>query len=243
MRRGAPDACYTTAYVRGGRVQWLEAHVERLARDSARLGLTAPEPEAVRALFLAHAAEDFREADGVVRIEARAAEDGRTELIVATRGLGEDPAHWSAVVAHTVHPGATALSAAKLSGDPPVVAARREAEAAGADEALLFDASGYLVEGCRSAIAVVLADGTARTPPLSRGGVASLTRAAALERCAELAEGDVTRGALGAALEVVALNAVRGARAIVTIDGAPVGPGGPGPLAVRLDRALAIRDL
>ena len=180
---------------------------------------------------------------GIVRIEARRAEDGRTELIVATRVLGDDPPIWTAVVARIVHPGASRVSAAKRTGDPPIVAARMQAEAASADEALLFDSDGFRVEGCRSALAVRLADGTALTPPLSRGGVASLTRAAALERCAELREGDVSRTVLATAREVLALNAVRGARPIVTIDTAPVGDGKPGRLGSRLTEVLAIGEL
>jgi D-alanine transaminase len=233
-----PQACYTTAFVRAGRVRWIEEHVARLVRDSARMDLAPPEPGAVRDLLLAHAAEDFPAGDGVVRIEARRAEDGRTELIVATRGLGADPPAWTAVVADVVHPGASRTAPAQRTGDPAVVSGRDQATAAAADEALLCDADGFLVEGCRSALAVVLDDGSRRTPPLSRGGVASLTRAVALEHDPELREGDVSRQALGAAREVVALNAVRGARPIVSIDGVPVGDGKPGSLSASLARLV-----
>ena len=44
---------------------------------------------------------------------------------------------------------------------------------------------------------------------------------------------------LRGAREIVVANAVRGARAVVRLDGAPVGDGRPGAWARRLDSALA----
>jgi branched-subunit amino acid aminotransferase/4-amino-4-deoxychorismate lyase len=113
------------------------------------------------------------------------------------------------------------------------------AREAGADEALLLDASGWLVEGARSAIIVVSARGEARTPPLARGAVAGVARAIALERVSGLAERDIERSELGAAAEIVAVNAVRGALPITRLDGRAVGDGLPGPWSRRLAAALA----
>jgi branched-subunit amino acid aminotransferase/4-amino-4-deoxychorismate lyase len=107
----------------------------------------------------------------------------------------------------------------------------------GVDEALLFDAAGYLVEGGRSSHVVVRADGSAVAPPLARGRVRSVALEIALEARA-LAEGDVTLEELRRARELVALNAVRGARPILRLDGRPVGAGAAGPVARALETVL-----
>ena len=52
-------------------------------------------------------------------------------------------------------------------------------------------------------------------------------------------EQDVSRETLHAARELVAVNAVRGARPITELDGRPVGNGRPGPLARQLALTLA----
>ena len=77
------------------------------------------------------------------------------------------------------------------------------------------------------------------TPPLERGGVAGIARDIALERVPEIAERDLAVAELGGAHEIIALNAVRGARPITRLEDAPVGNGSPGPWAERLAAALA----
>ena len=47
------------------------------------------------------------------------------------------------------------------------------------------------------------------------------------------------RDALASAREIVCVNAVRGARAVVELDGSRVATGGTGPAATRLDAYLA----
>jgi len=239
-----PTACYTTARVAGGRVLWGRRHAERLVRDAAGLGLGGVDPddclralaEAVRALGDRGPASG---AEGIVRLEVHRDPDGGLGVRSEVRPLGTDPSVWAAATSRHPHPGPARRLGAKRADPPALRAAREEADRSGVDEALLFDARGFLVEGARSCLVVVDAAGRARTPPLARGGVAGIARGLALERCPELVEDDVSRAALCAAREVVALNAVRGARPVVRLDGAPVGEGRPGPWARRLARALA----
>jgi D-alanine transaminase len=229
-------ACYTTARVRGGEVLWLDRHVERLARDAAALGLGVLEPELLGALFRDRAHEAFGDGDGALRVEARAA-DERLDLHVTPRGLGANPPTWRARRARSVHPGPNAVLGVKRADDGALESARAEVKGAEVDEVLIFDARGFLVEGSRSAVVLGL-DGRAVTPPRARGGVTSLTRDAVLAACPEVVEADVHSADVDAADEIVCLNALRGARPVVELDGAAVGSGRPGPLAARLAAAL-----
>lgn len=145
------------------------------------------------------------------------------------------------MIAAAPHPGASATSAAKTTARAFYESAFAAASTRGADEALLFDAADFLVEGTRTNVIVASADGRLATPPLARGAQAGVAREFLLEAIAELAERDVTRGDIATAREVIAVNAVRGARAIVAIDGVPVGGGRVGSWCEALARAFASR--
>jgi D-alanine transaminase len=207
----------------------------RLVRDAEALGLGALDPADVRERLLAAGRAAFGDGAGVVRLEARPG----GELVASTRPLGPEPASWRAIRASVEHPGPGPAPGAKRAAVPALAAARDEAAAAGADEALLFDAAGFLVEGARSNLALALADGRFVMPPLARGAVRGVALEAALAAGVALVEADVARDALGAVRELVATNAVRGARPILVLDGRPVGDGRPGPLAAALAAALA----
>jgi branched-subunit amino acid aminotransferase/4-amino-4-deoxychorismate lyase len=210
--------------------------VARLVRDARALGLGALDPGDVRERLLAAGRASFgAEGVGVVRLEARVG----GELVASTRPLGSEPAAWRAIVAAVIHPGPGPAPGAKRAAVPALAAAREEATVAGADEALLLDAAGLLVEGARSNLVLALADGRCVTPPRARGAVRGVALEAALSAGVALFEQDVARDALGEVREIVATNAVRGARPILALDGRPVGDERPGPLAAALAAALA----
>jgi branched-subunit amino acid aminotransferase/4-amino-4-deoxychorismate lyase len=224
-----------------GTVLHLERHVARIVRDAVLLGLGALEPEAVRAALLGLARRAFPDAEGVIRLEARAGDGGTPVLLETTRPLGPEPATWRAVLAREPHPGASPWSRAKSNARAAYERALAEAAADGADEALLADVGGFLVEGARTSLVVVLGSGALVTPPLARGAQAGIARALLLERVAELAEADVPLPELAAARELIAVNAVRGPRAIVALGGCLVGDGAAGPWAVRLTEVFWAR--
>ncbi|HKE10548.1 MAG TPA: aminotransferase class IV, partial [Myxococcota bacterium] len=116
--------------------------------------------------------------------------------------------------------------------------AREAARSAGADDALLFDTGGRLVEGARTNAIVVLHDGTLATPPLSRGAVAGIVREILCERMPELVERDVSLRELVRARELVLTNAVRGAVSVVSLDGHRLGSGAPGQAAAQFRAVL-----
>ena len=102
---------------------------------------------------------------------------------------------------------------------------------------ITLDAAGRLVEGARTNVIVATGGGDLRTPPLARGCVAGIARAIALERIPALREGDIAEDDLWTASEIVAVNAVRGARPIATLDRRPVGGSGH-PFHAQIARAL-----
>jgi branched-subunit amino acid aminotransferase/4-amino-4-deoxychorismate lyase len=228
--------------VEDGRTRFEARHLERLARDAPSLGLTAPDPEACREALRTLGRAAFGSGCGVVRLQVSRDGAGAPHLAGVARELGPEGAPWTALLAPFPHPGPAPWGGAKVSGQPLIALARDAARAAGADEAVLLDAAGFLVEGARSNLVVVTADGAWVIPPLQRGGVSGVARALLLEREPGLREADVSREALATARELVAVNAVRGAVPVVRLGGRPLGDGRPGPAAARLARCLADAD-
>jgi branched-subunit amino acid aminotransferase/4-amino-4-deoxychorismate lyase len=233
--------CYTCTRAAGGRPWHPDRHVRRLARDAALLGLGAIDEARAFALLDALAAPTRDGPDRKLRLDAQPSRDGAPRLVASFTPLDADPATWRAIMAPAPHPGRTALSTAKTTERAHYEAAFAAATAAGADEALLCDAAGFLVEGARTNLFVALADGRVVTPPVARGGQAGVAREILLDAIESLVEADVAGAALASAREIVAVNAVRGARSIASLDGRPIGAGEPGPWSERLDRALRER--
>lgn len=174
----------------------------------------------------------------MARLELREAPHG-TGLVGSTRPLGPDPPVWRAAIGPEPHPGPRPPVGVKRSLDPAIERAREHRSRLGVDELLLLDASGGLVEGSLSSIVIVDREGTARTPPASRGGVAGLGLAAARGLGLAIREAPLTCDALERAREIVALNAVRGARPITRLDDRPVGEGSVGSFGSRAAALLS----
>ncbi len=230
--------CYTTARVRDGRLRHGERVVRRLVRDAALLGVGRLDEDRCREALERLGRAAFAGGEGIVRLQASRDADGRVHLVGLPRDLGPEPEAWRAVSAPFPHGGPTPWRGAKVTGELRLAWAREHAAREGVEEALLFDGAGRLVEGARTSIFVVLADGLLVTPPLARGGVAGVAREILLERVPECAEADVDRNAVARARELVATSAPRGARGLIALDGTPVGGGEPGPWARRLDAVL-----
>jgi branched-subunit amino acid aminotransferase/4-amino-4-deoxychorismate lyase len=117
--------------------------------------------------------------------------------------------------------------------------AHRRAVAAGADHALLIDDQGRLGESDAANVFIVTG-GTLVTPPVE-GILGGVTRDLLLEAAA--AEGipvevrHISEPEWRGADEVLLSNGLAGVTSVVTIDGAPVGDGSPGPMAARLRQA------
>lgn len=232
----AGPSCYTSARIDGGRLRHESAHLARLARDAALLSLGRVDIEGARRA-MHEAGHAFGDGSGIVRIELSRARDGIVQ-VTTTRPLGPTRESWRAITASETHPGADAFAGVKRSGVPLYQRARDEATRADADEAILVDASGVVVEGARSNLIIVSGDGTLRTPPLARGAVAGVALAILRAVVPDLREADVLREDLRDVRELIAVNAVRGAVPIVLLDGIAVGDGRPGPLSAHFARLL-----
>jgi branched-subunit amino acid aminotransferase/4-amino-4-deoxychorismate lyase len=200
----------------------------------------------VLAALAALAEAAFGEGCGIVRLDVGRDTAARSRFSGSTRPLGPEPPVWSAVTAPFPHAGPGPAPGAKLADAALTARARDFAAAAAADEALLFDSEGHLVEAARSNVFVVDADGRLLAPGPSRGAVAGIAReilceqlAASSSLAAEGTDEDLDQEDLRRAREIIAVNAVRGVRPIVSLDGATVATGSPGPWAARLAALLA----
>ena len=214
-------------------------HARRLVRDALLLDLGRLDFDSCL-----HALEELAAPtrDGSTAIIRLAVErhGGALRLVPSQRAWGDDPPTWRAAIAKHAHPGASMSSQAKSTARALYEKALAAAQAAGAQDALLFDRAGFLVEGARTNVVVVRADGALVTPPLARGCVAGIAREVLFDVVPELREDDVAVGELAIARELIAINAVRGARAITHLDDAAIAGAKPGPWCERL--ALALRD-
>lgn len=227
--------CYTTARIRGGLPRFEALHLRRLARGAAALRLGPfDEREAVHALRdLAAAA--FPGGEGVVRVQLSRGRDG-VRVVGIPRGLGDDPPVWSAVCAKIPHPPPAVAGGHKLTHRLVHALAMDEAREQGADEALLFDREGRLVEGSRSNVLVADAEDRLWTPPLERGAVDGIARQVLVRRIDRLRERDLRREDLCQARAVLCINAVRGPRPLARLDATPL-PAERGPWPGRLAEA------
>lgn len=227
----ARAGCHTTTRVMDGSPAFADRHVDRLRRDATSIGLPSPDPDEVRSALFELARAAFPAGPGIVRIKACAAGSDRVCLVGTARPLGDSSDAWQADVAPFPHPGPGEHPGTKLTERPVWTRARAMLAERGVDEVLLFDRAGQLVEGARSNLVVVSATGQPIHPDASLGAVAGIGLAVLTECVSELVPGPLRADDLERAREVIAVNAVRGPRAIVRLDARPVGDGRPGAFA------------
>jgi branched-chain amino acid aminotransferase len=230
--------CLTTLRIVEGQPRFVDRHIARLQDGAKALRLgEVPEAKFRRAIGdLGKAA--LPDGEGVIRLQVSRDADGATHLIGVARKLGKDPSEWWAIIVALPHDGASLADGMKVSSRLTLSLAAEDARAAGADEAVLLNAAGQLIEGANSNLFVVSRTGAVSTPPIASGAVAGIARTVALERIPEIAQRDIAKSELLDAVELIAVNAVRGARPITRLDDRKVGDGRPGPWSVRLADAL-----
>lgn len=187
----------TMRVIRGKPFRWAE-HMERFQRGAAFLKIQPPfGPDEL----LAHASR---------LIELNALPDSLLRITLS-RGVGvrgyspkgavqptlimtlhpaperkpDAPPAWRTITASFRLPANEALAQFKTCNKLPQVMARAEADAAGADEALLLNTDGHVVEASSSNL-FWIANGFVCTPPLQSGILAGVTRLVVLEICRNL---------------------------------------------------------
>ena len=247
------EAVFETVRLYQGRPFRLGAHLERLAASAAALQLELP--KGVEELALRAAKEAGQVRDAALRIVCtRGSEDQQapaTFAIVTEVDTAELEAlrrRGLAVVLLTTatDPLLRAASPWLLPGVKSTsyavnMAATRQAQARGADEAVFTGLGGEILEGPTFNVFWRVGD-TLYTPSLEVGILAGITRAALLELAPGLGyrtlEGIFYVQDLLAAEEVFICSSVRELLPVVSVDGRPVGDGRPGPAAPRLLAAL-----
>ncbi|MHB1122106.1 MAG: bifunctional chorismate-binding protein/class IV aminotransferase [Ramlibacter sp.] len=220
-------ALLETMRAEAGGVPLLERHLDRLARSAAALGFACDRRALRRAIARACSALG----PGTHRLRLQLQHDGALDIARAPLAALPEAAV-TLVLARTPAPGPAALARHKTTHRAGYDAAVRQAEAAGAFDALFFNAHGRLTEGGRSNVFVRL-DGRWVTPPVSDGVLPGVMRARLLEDPAWAAvERSVSRHELQRAEAIVVCNALRGplpARLLAGSDQrheAPTGPAG-----------------
>jgi branched-subunit amino acid aminotransferase/4-amino-4-deoxychorismate lyase len=221
-------AAFETLRVYGGRPFRLEEHLARLAGSAERLALPEPDRGALRALV-----HDALEAAGVGDVGLRiywtpgAPGAGPTAIVLVSPipGWIEEARARGQRLVSLVFPGRAApwlLPGTKSVSYATHVAAAAEARRRGADDAVLVDRDGTVLEGTVTNIWWREGD-TLVTPELELGILAGETRAALLGLAAEEGFG-VETGAfpldrLLEAEEVFTSSSVREVMPVVSVDG------------------------
>ncbi len=231
-------------------------HLERLARSAERVLI--PLPVSIETL-----------SDEVARTLAAAGNDESYVRVIVTRGSGpltldptkaRDPLRVVIVSPLPIPPKElyehgiavalvqssrptdhTRAAGAKASNYLANLLAADEARKKGAQEAILVDASGEVLEGSTSNVFVVK-DGAVRTPPLELGILGGITRAAILRSAARIGvpvrEDSLFPHDLYEADEVFVTSSIREVAPVVRVDDRTVGAGVPGPVTKALHAAF-----
>jgi len=246
------DSVYETLRTYGGRPFHLDRHLARLRRSAGRLAIAIPQADSVLAAWLDALLARAGNAESYVRL-------------IVSRGVGDISYHFDRISGPTVVMAvkpydplpaasysegiAVAVVAVrrnpKQALDPAIkscnllnnILAVREAQAKGAQEAILLNLRGEVAEGASSNVFVVK-HGTVLTPPLSAGILPGITRDVILERGAGLGlamrEETLQVADLLGADEAFITSTLKEAAPVRSVDGLPIGSGRPGPITLRI---------
>ncbi len=170
------DGVFETLLVRGGRACLVEAHLERLARSAAIVGLARPDPARWRAATVAASARWTDGGDAVLRMVFGRGRDGRATGFVTVSALPDRVlvSRRDGVSAMTLDRGVAASGAAtapwSVAGAKSLsyavnAAALRHADRLGIGDVVLVSTDGFVLEGPRSTVVIADGNGVLATPP------------------------------------------------------------------------------
>lgn len=218
----------------------LPEHLERLADGAARLGIPCPVAELAAEASEAAAARDglgetririYLTAGGTRIVVADSLPDRRVErergIMVMTLPWPRDPDGPTAGI--------------KASSTAAVRVAQRWLDPSGAQTGIWVTRAGHVSEALAANVFAVVG-GVIVTPPLSDGALAGVTRAKLLvvARLEGLAceERSVPLDELRRADEAIVSATSEPVVPVVSLDGAPIAEGSPGPITRRLQQAF-----
>lgn len=240
------EGVFETFRAYGGHVFRLAAHLHRAVRGATFLGFDLDRTVLAEAVTSTAAVnlEAHQGRDSVVRLTAtpgrldpEAPFPGRPiggpTVVVTSHPLVIDPRIAQDGLTAVVVPWARELPDVKAVSYLAATVAREQARAEGADEALLTDGKGRVLEGSSSNVFAVL-DGVLVTPPPSAGLLAGVTRGVVLEVAAAagipVEERPLSTGELAGADEAFLTATTREVMPLVRVGDVPVGDGAPGPV-------------
>jgi len=239
------DGLFETLRVRGGKPLRLGAHLARLHAGAGALGIPIPRSdkdigEAMGAILAANGL-----ADGMLRLTLTrgpgprgllAPVEPHPTLLLSVAANAPEPPPAKAIIATVTRRNEfSPASRFKTLNYLDNVLARREAERKGADDAILLNSQGRLVESTIANLFLVI-DGDVLTPPVSEGALPGVMRAEVIDRLGA-ATAQLNPADLASASEAFLTNAT-GIRALVAVDGKPIGGGREGPVTTRLKVAV-----
>src|SRR5580704_7565373 len=177
---------------RGKPFRWAD-HFERLRRGAEFLKIRLPLGEEELRARAQELIERNRMPESLLRIALsrgvgkrgylpKGADNPTVVMSLHAAPDAEANREWRVIIATPRLPANEPLAQFKTSNKLPQILARMEADAAGADEALLLNTDGEVVEGSGSNL-FWIKDGTVCTPPLASGVLPGVTRVVVLEIC------------------------------------------------------------
>jgi branched-chain amino acid aminotransferase len=248
------DAVWEGLRLHDGRVFRLPEHLARLRRSARALAFeTVPDDEQiveeVRRTLLANQMRDdvhirltlTRGVKVTSGMDPRLNQSGPTLIVLAEhKPPVYDPSGITLVTAATRRTPPDSLDARIHHNNLlPSILAKIEANAAGADDALMLDHLGFVAETNATNVFLVSA-GVVRTPT-TRCCPEGITRGAVMELCLAsgipLEEGDWSLDQVHSADEVLVTGTMGGLTPVVSVDGMQIGTGEPGPVTEQLRAA------
>ncbi len=251
------DGVFETLRAEGGEVFFLEAHLERLGSGLDTLGIDLPD-----------AARIARE--GLAAVLGKLGGEGAAALkVIVTRGTGpagpstrgeftpsvvvigsvdprERPVSMRAITSSVVRNERSPVAHVKSLNYLDMILARREAEARGAEEAIVLNTRGRVAEASAANVFAVRGKGLL-TPPVEEGCLPGIVRAEVLRVAPsvgfDVAVEPLTVGILREAEEAFLTNSRIGVAPLVELDGKAVGRGEPGAASQSVREAVRSAEL
>lgn len=231
------DGLFETIRARDGRPLRLAAHCARLRAGAEVLDLPVPISDEALDRALEETLKANAVTDGVLRLTLTRGPgprgllpppQPRPTLLITAAAEASSPSPIRAVIATTTRRNEhSPLSRCKCINYLDNILARLEAAKRGADDALLLNTAGRLA-GTTMANLFLVIDGVVVTPPVADGALPGVIRAEVV-KAAGAGERSLKPEDLARASEAFVTNCL-GIRALVSVDGAPIGDGRPGPV-------------
>ncbi|MEY4966663.1 MAG: hypothetical protein RL274_2246 [Pseudomonadota bacterium] len=252
------DGIYEVTNVVGGKPIDEEPHLDRMERSLRELGMEMPMGRAALKVVMGEVIARNRIANGLLYLQVTRGAvkrdhvspkyPPRPTLILTMRAqdMGAFAARMEKGIAVSTQPdirwGRCDIKTVQLL---PNLLAKQAAKQAGAFEAWLVDADGYVTEGASTNAWIVDGEGNVVTRDLSNAILPGVTRKIMLEAMDEaqikVVERKFTVAEALAAREAFISSATGAAVPVVTIDGKTIGNGTPGPLTRRIHDLYATK--